>query len=67
MTDLYHASTPVAHANFRENTEKQAMLGVNTIPALSRCCQCGKRRTTRTGMFNKRGAFTCHGCGRKVA
>ena len=62
MTDFYHASTPVSHAAFRQNTENQGMLGVNTIPELTLCCGCGKRRTTRTGSFNKRGAFKCHGC-----
>lgn len=64
MTDFYDKSTPVAHAAFREHTEKQAMLGINTIPALSLCKRCGKRRTTRTGTFNARGLFACHGCGR---
>lgn len=60
----YHASNPDAQADFRDNTGKQAMLGVNTIPALTQCRRCGKRRTTRTGAFNARGEFVCHGCGR---
>lgn len=60
----YHAANPPAVADFRDNTGKQAMIGVNTIPALSPCHKCGKRRTTRTGAFNARGVFVCHGCGR---
>lgn len=60
----YHASNPSAVADFRDNTDKQAMLGVNHIPALTQCKCCGKRKTTKTGAFDDRGAFTCHGCGR---
>jgi len=38
----YHASNPPAVADFRDNTEKQAMLGVNKIPSLSPCCKGAK-------------------------
>ena len=62
MTDFYHPSTPVSQATFRDNTAKAAvMAGVNTIPSMTLCKVCQKRRTTRTGSFSK-GRFTCHGC-----
>ena len=67
MTDLYHKAGAVAQAQFRENTEKRAvMAGVAKIPGRTECIRCGKRRTTETGNSTARG-FVCHGCGRATA
>ena len=65
ISGIYTRGEPVANERFRENTEKAAvMAGINTIPALTLCVRCEKRRTTRSGQFKKSGAFVCHGCGR---
>lgn len=62
MTDLYHRSTPVAQAKFRDNTAKRAvMLNAQIVPKRCRCVRCAKMRTEATGRQTESG-FVCGMC-----
>lgn len=62
MSDLYNKSTAFAQAQFRENTEKRAvMLNAQVTPTRCKCVACGKPRTASTGKMTKAG-FVCGMC-----
>lgn len=66
MSNLYHPSLPVSQAQFRDNTDKRAvMLNAQRTPKKAKCCRCHTHRTEATGKHTDKG-FVCHGCGKST-